>query len=346
MKKHIFLFAAILAAMPVGGQQQASTPSAADYHQAAAILAGSGPGAVATPAPAVRAKRKAKPDISGTISAGAMQLVREVSLPANASLALSLSEGFQVSGAPPTTGPDGRVLYTYGQGVATVVCSTLQVCELDLEPGETTTKDALDWGDHRFEVVARMAGSGAEQFTYLVVKPTEPGLDTTMTVGTDKRLYYVRLVSTDHEHMARVAFTYPDEEAKKLKAAEEAKRAEAEHQKAEAERLAKLSTDKPLRNWNYEVKVHGKDAQYLKPEKIADDGVHTHITLSEEARHRGLPVVEIADARGPIPANARWDGNELIIDAVFEQACLVEGVGRKQQRACITNQGLNSNGVH
>jgi type IV secretory pathway VirB9-like protein len=96
---------------------------------------------------------------------------------------LSLSEGFQVSGAPPATGPDGRVLYIYGQGVATLVCSTLQVCALDLEPGETIAKDALDWGDHRFEVVARTAGSGAEQFTYLVVKPTEPGLDTTMTVG-------------------------------------------------------------------------------------------------------------------------------------------------------------------
>lgn len=341
MKKQIFLLAAVLGVMPGAAQQQASTPSPADYRQAATILAGSGAGT----APAVRAKRKPKPDIGGTISAGAMQLVREVSLPANASLALSLSEGFQVSGAPPATGPDGRVLYTYGQGVATVVCSTLQVCELDLEPGETMTKDALDWGDHRFEVVARVAGTGPDQFTYLVVKPTEPGLDTTMTVGTDKRLYYVRLVSTDREHMARVAFTYPDEEAKKVRAAEEEKRAEAERQKAEAERLAKLSTDKPLRNWNYEVKLHGKGAQYLKPEKIADDGVHTHITLSEEARHRGLPVVEIADARGPIPANARWNGNELIIDAVFEQACLVEGVGRKQQRACITNQGLNSNGV-
>jgi type IV secretion system protein TrbG len=343
MKKQIFAVIAVSAALPVLAQQQPSTSTPADYRQAAAILAGSAANAV--PA-SVHPKRKAKPEITGSISAGAMQLVREVSLPANASLALSLSEGFQVSGAPPMTGSDGRVLYTYGQGVPTVVCSTLQVCELDIEPGEVITKDALDWGDHRFELVARTAGSGPEQFSYLVVKPTEPGLDTTMTVGTDKRLYYVRLVSTDHEHMARVAFTYPDEEAKRLKAAEEAKHAEAERHKAEAERLAKLSTDKPLRNRNYEVKLHGKDAQYLKPEKIADDGVHTHITLPEEARHRGLPVVEVADARGPIPANARWHGNELIIDAVFEQACLVEGVGRKQQRACITNQGLNANGVH
>ena len=222
MRKHI-LFLSVLAGVPLAAQQ--SAPTTADYQQAAAILAGANPGAnTQSPHP----KRRPKPQISGTISAGAMQLVREVSLPANASLALSLSEGFQVSGAPPTTGRDGRVLYTYGQGVPTVVCSTLQVCELDLEPGETITKDALDWGDHRFELVARTAGSGPEQFTYLVVKPTEPGLDTTVTVGTDKRLYYVRLVSTDHEHMARVAFTYPDEEAKKLKAAEEAKRAEAE----------------------------------------------------------------------------------------------------------------------
>lgn len=284
------------------------------------------------------------PDIEGSINGSTMALIRQVSLPANASLALSLSEAFQVSGAPPTTGPGGRVLYTYGQGVPTLVCSTLQVCELDLEPGEAITKDALDWGDHRFEVVARGTGSGSDEFTYLVVKPTEPGLDTTMTIGTNKRPYYVRLVSTDHEHMARVAFSYPDEEASKQKTAEDAKLAEAQRQKAEAERLAKLNTDKPLRNWNYHVKLHGKDADYLKPEKIGDDGVHTHITLSDEARHRGLPVVEISDARGPIPANARWDGNELIIDALFERACLVEGVGRKQQRACITNEGLKSDG--
>lgn len=44
----------------------------------------------------------------------------------------------------------------------------------------------------------------------------------------------MRIVPTDREHMARVAFTYPDEEEKKLKAAEDAKRAEAERQKAEA----------------------------------------------------------------------------------------------------------------
>jgi|GEM_PF-7033143 len=328
MTNHVLL--AALCAIHAFAQQ---SPVVA-YQQAAAILKGD-------PAPSVpKHKKKAAPEISGTIDS--VQLTREVALSANARLALSLSEAEQASGAPPVTAPDGRVLYTYGQGVPTLVCSTLQVCELDFEPGEAIGKDSFDWGDHRFEVTARTAGSGSTEFTYLVIKPTEAFLDTTMTVGTNKRPYYVRLVSTNREHMTRVAFSYPEEEAQKRKAAEDAKRLEAERQKAEAERLAKLSTDKPLRNWDYKVKLHGRFAAYLRPVRIGDDGVHTHITLSEEARHRGLPVIELSDARGPIPANARWAGNELIIDAVFTHACLVEGVGRKQQRACITNEGMNS----
>ena len=144
--------------------------------------------------------------------------------------------------------------------------------------------------------------------------------------------------------MTRVAFTYPEEAEARRKAEAEAKKMHDDWQKAEAAKLVQLNTQKPVRNWAYSVKLHGKDAHYLRPEKIGDDGVHTYISLTEEARHRGLPVVQISDARGPIPANARWQNDQLIIDAVFEQACLLEGVGKKQQRACITNKGLQSTG--
>ncbi len=220
------------------------------------------------------------------------------------------------------------------------MCAVLQVCELDLEAGEIPKEDALDWGDHRFEVSTRAAGIGAGEFTYLVLKPTEPGLDTTMTIGTNKRPYYVRLVSTSHEYMARVGFSYPGEEEEKKKAEANARKTKTDREQAETARLAALNTAKPIRNWKYRVKLHGKDAAYLRPERIGDDGIHTHIVFSEETRHRGLPVVQLKDARGAIPANARWDGNELIVDTLFEHACVLEGVGRAQQRACITNEGL------
>jgi type IV secretion system protein VirB9 len=327
----------ILLSVSLLSAQQPAVPNAADYQQALQILKAD-PASV--PA-AVKAKRKPHTPtaIQGTITA--VDAERQVPLSPNARMALNISETWLNSGPEPFAGPDGRVLYVYGKGVPTIVCATLQVCELDLEAGETPQKDALDWGDHRFNVAARTAGSGAGEFTYLVLKPTEPGLDTTMTIGTSKRPYYVRLVSTSREHMARIAFTYPEEEAEKKRAEAEERQAEERRRKEEADKLAKLNTQKPIRNWMYSVKLHGKDARYLRPERIGDDGIHTHIVLSEEARHRGLPVVELKDARGPIPANRRWDGNELIVDAVFERACLLEGVGKSQQRACIVNEGLH-----
>jgi len=333
-----------------GGLVWAQAPSAqsngaAPYIGAVKVLQGDAPAApaAAPKSPSTHRKRTGAPDITGDIN---QQVIvgRQVTLPANVRAALSLSESWLTTGPPPSMGNQGQVVYVYGVGVPTVVCAILQVCEVDLEPGDTLEKDAVDWGDNRFEVATRKAGSGPDQFSYLVVKPTMPGLDTTMTIGTSKRPYYLRLVSTDKEHMARIAFTYPEEERKRKEAELAAKQAEGARLQAEAERLKALDTQKAIRNWEYDVQLHGKDASFLRPSWIGDDGVHTYLQLGEEARHRGLPVIEISDARGPIPANSSWRGNELVVDAVFQQACLLEGVGKKQQRACIRNKGLNSDG--
>ena len=344
MKFKSTLFSVAAAGAMVWAQAPPPQPSgAAPYTAAIKVLQGDNL-AAARPA-TVRRKRASQPQIVGEISEPVV-VTRQALLPANARAALSLSENWLMTGPPPTLGKQGQVVYVYGAGVPTVVCAILQVCEVDLEAGETLEKDAVDWGDNRFEVATRQAGSGASQFHYIVVKPTMPGLDTTMTIGTSKRPYYLRLVSTDKEHMARISFTYPEEERKRKEAEQAAQQAEASRQQAEAEKLKVLDTQRTLRNWDYEVQLHGKDASFLRPSWIGDDGIHTYLQFGEEARHRGLPVIEISDARGPIPANASWRGNELVVDAVFAQACLVEGVGKKQQRACIRNRGLNTSGQH
>jgi P-type conjugative transfer protein TrbG len=358
MKRYVSI-AFVASVLPAVAQQQAPPsqptqslsrqtveqgPGPAEYDKAVQILQGASSSDVS---PLARQKKSDGHRLSrGSTLGDAVELHREIVLMPNALLALHLSEVWVNAGPAPVAGSGGRVLFTYGQHLPTVVCAVLQVCELDLEAGEKLIQDSIDWGDHRFEVTPRIAGTGIGEFTYLVLKPTESGLDTTMTVGTNKRSYYVRLISTDHQHMAHIAFLYPDEDTAKRKAEQTAIQAEADRQRLEAEHLAQLSTTKPIRNWDYTVKLHGKDAGYLRPTEVGDDGVHTHVRLSEEARHRGLPVIEIRDARGPIPANARWDGNELVIDAVFERACLIEGVGREQQRACITNRGMNGAKTH
>jgi P-type conjugative transfer protein TrbG len=275
------------------------------------------------------------PDFSGVIAK------REIVLPASAKVGLALAETIKTTGTPPVSSPDGRILFAYGHSFPVLVCSTFNVCQIELEQGETISKDAIDIGDDRFNIATRLAGSGPQQVNYVIVKPTLPGLDTSLVIGTTARSYYMRLISTDRASMPRVAFSYPDDDARRAKAVEIAQKMEAENRQAEADRQAKLNTPKPLRNRNYSVNVKGKDSEWLRPISIADDGIqHTHIALSTAARSRGLPIVVISDSRGPIPANARWEENTLIVDALFEHACLLSGVGRHQQKACIENGDL------
>jgi hypothetical protein len=110
----------------------------------------------ATPA----VKRPAQADYTGLV------LEREVPLSSTAKLGLALAEQIETSATPPTISNDGRVIFTYGHSFATVVCATFEICEIDLEPGEILTKDSIDIGDNRFQVVARTAGSGTAQYPY------------------------------------------------------------------------------------------------------------------------------------------------------------------------------------
>jgi type IV secretion system protein VirB9 len=272
-----------------------------------------------------------------------LQLSREAPLPESARGALALSEAALTVDPGAKAGPDGRVILTYGSGTPTIVCALLNLTEIDLEPGESVAKEGIDLGDSaEFIVAVRHVsrGEGEGGYDYLVVKPKAANIETTMTVGTDRRVYYLRLRSTEDKFLTRVAFAYPAEAA-----------AKALQEQASLLKLQGLTPDlptalppppPPVKPWKYTTKTKGRDLGYLIPLSVGDDGAHTHthIRFSEQARVRGLPVLQIRDASGPIPANSHWEDNTLIVDALFEDGCLLEGVGRKQQRVCIHNESL------
>jgi P-type conjugative transfer protein TrbG len=278
-----------------------------------------------------------------------LQLSREAPLPQNAQQALTLSQAAIDADPKAIAGTDGRVILTYGTGTPTIICALLKVTEIDLAPGETIVKDGVDLGDStEFLVVTRHAGTGANARDYLIIKPKVQDIETTMTVGTSRRVYYFRLRSTENRFISRVAFSYPEEEAK---ARQEMALAMSRAQEAAASALPSgASAGKhnlqlppplpPVKSWKYTLKKKGRDAEYIVPISVGDDGAHTHIQLPQESRTRGLPVLQIRDATGPIPANSHWDNTTLIVDALFEDGCLLEGVGRKQQRVCIHNEQL------
>jgi type IV secretion system protein VirB9 len=331
-------------------QQQAITPTkpamtreaalqrAAGYNAALAMLGAQGgvvgPGGqqpgVVNPPPAAPAKGKNSKTLS---AAEPLALMRTAPLPVNVRSALMLTDAAFGTDPQAKPGPDGRVIYTFGGGIAPIVCALLQVTEIDLEPGEHSTEKDVDVGDDEFHISVHKGGDRAAEFDYLIIKPTVANVETTLTVGTNKRVYYFRLIATQREHIARIAFTYPEEEARRRKEAELAKKAEAD----EAVRLEALAPNREMKNWKYSLDLRGKQAHYMVPVSVADNGLRTEIQLSQQVRKLGLPAFEITGAAGPIPANSHWEENKLIVDALFDRGCLLQGVGKNQQKVCIHN---------
>ena len=204
-----------------------------------------------------------------------LPLTRTAPLPGNVKAALAMSDSALNSDPQPKPSPDGRVIYTWGKGIPPIVCALLQVTEIDLEPGEHATEKDVDVGDDEFHISVHKGADRVGEFDYLIIKPTVANVETTLTVGTNRRVYYFRLIATQTEHIARISFTYPEEEERRKKAQEQMTKAKEE----ESAHLAALATSKKVTNWKYSLEVHGKEAHYMIPLSVGDDGSRTYIQL-------------------------------------------------------------------
>ncbi len=106
-----------------------------------------------------------------------------------------------VADAGPIAGPDGVLRYPFGERTPpTLRCKPLFVCDLVLEPGETIVNVAV--GDSvRWLIAPASSGGGDGATPHVLVKPTEAGLRTNLIVTTNRRTYYLTLVSS---------YNYPD----------------------------------------------------------------------------------------------------------------------------------------
>src|SRR5215471_19276080 len=59
----------------------------------------------------------------------------DLTLTPSAEAAVNVSEKWLRETMAPAPGPDGRVLYSYGAGLPTVVCAPLRVCTVELQSG-------------------------------------------------------------------------------------------------------------------------------------------------------------------------------------------------------------------
>jgi type IV secretion system protein VirB9 len=258
----------------------------------------------------------------------------DVPLSPTAAAAVLASQQWVSQTDTPAAGPDGRVLYSYGAGMPTVVCAPLRVCIVEMEAGEKIVGEPHIGDAVRWNVAPALYGEGSQATALIVLKPQGPGLDTNMLITTDRRAYYLRLISKPADYIARIAFAYPDDDQHRWQ------RHLLEQRASEEETSAKvLPAMISIEKMNFEYRVTGGTAQ-IRPVRVFDDGAKTYIQMQPAMEHMEAPVLLVIGPDGQgIMTNYRVQQQTYIVDRLFDRARLVLGAGKKAQKLEISRAG-------
>ncbi len=231
------------------------------------------------------------------------------------------------------------VLYPYGGRPEPIVdCAPLRTTDIQLQPGETITDVAM--GDtERWMATPAASGDPRNPVPHLAVKPQLPGIETNLTIYTTKHIYHLLLRSRGRA-MQEVEFYYPDELLAAMKeadaAAAKAKQA-AIDPPADSTDVVRVANVDPA-ELNFSYSVTGPNVPW-KPIRAFDDGAHVYIQMPAGMKTSEAPALLIDAGGGTQMVNYRVEGNYYVVDRLFNQAILVAGVGREQDRVTVSYAG-------
>ncbi|MDE2772182.1 MAG: TrbG/VirB9 family P-type conjugative transfer protein [Gemmatimonadota bacterium] len=242
----------------------------------------------------------------------------------------TIQEAWQAQPATAALGEAGRVVMTYGEAPAALVCAPLHICAIEFGP-EETFHDTPSLSDPvRWQMELREGYAGGARRQYLILKPSELAEEAILTAFTDKRFYSIRLVPDDSAYTPILSFRFPDDEIEAARAAVEAARqAQVEAEAAAAAQVAALTarTGVPTPDGlvsagdlNFDYAIAG-DAGFA-PQRIYDDGERTYIELPRSWTGE-FPVFLAGDGRNTDRVvNYRVDGRRYEIEGVWDAAAL------------------------
>ncbi len=230
----------------------------------------------------------------------------------------------------PVIGPDGSIEYLFGAEQPSIVCAVMQITDIELQQGESVT--SVNLGDTvRWQIQPAVS---AGDITHILVRPRQVGIETSMVVTTDRRTYHIRLRSHRTEYMPRVRFFYMEDALNKW-AAIKTNAAE----KREAATIP--GTNEYLGDLDFDYSITGKAS--WKPVRVYNDSSKTILEMPSTFRQKEAPTLLVVRSEGrlfqksdQVMVNYRVQKGRYIVDAVFDKAILIVGVGGNQERVVIT----------
>lgn len=235
----------------------------------------------------------------------------------------AISSSWRNSTGLVTRGADGKVIFLFGETQPSVVCSPLQVCDIELQGGEIV-RDVLVGDTVRWKVEPATSGAASGQAIHLVVKPAEPGLVTSMVVTTSRRTYHIQLKSTATQYMARVGFEYPEDASTKLADV---------NARLETGGISGTSPDR----LNFAYSLSGSAS--WRPKRVYSDGEKTYIQFARAIQGQDAPVLFVVSGGQNRIVNYRMKHDMMIVDYAIDNAVLISGVGWHQQKVTIKRGG-------
>jgi type IV secretion system protein VirB9 len=237
---------------------------------------------------------------------------------------------------------DKSVRFVFGSSLPIVICAPLQVCDIELQPGEQVR--SVQVGDSvRWSVEPAVTGVAPLEVQHVILKPTDVGLRTSLVVTTDRRTYRMKLASDRERYMASVSFAYPaDAQAKWTDLARSTRTPPQEPHASEVhDKSGTAARADVLRALSFNYALEGDDPPW-KPVRVYNDGLQTVIEMPFAMRQTEAPTLLVIRAEGGlftsddvVQVNFHTEGTRYIVDMVFDVADLIVGVGSSQQKVRI-----------
>ena len=226
------------------------------------------------------------------------------------------------------TRPDGTILFPYGLSQVNLTAKKLMYSKIILQEGEKIMSAAA--GDTaRWNILANYMGDAAAYTPVVLIKPFMGGLQTSLSIITDKRDYDISIQSVNSgDYMPRIGFYYPQDKA------------DAIHVGLPPDKIENNGSHQPrinIENIKYDYRVRGDHKLSWYPTSVFEDGRKVFIRMSDHVDRSQLPVFMAIDRSGQTEVvNYRYFKPYYVIDTIFDRGALILGTDKYRQIIKLT----------
>lgn len=207
---------------------------------------------------------------------------------------------------------DGSLAFYYGDNMPTLICKPLAATTIKLEKGEELK--AIKSGDSKrwkFDKVE----NAVDGRTFVLVKPVKANIMTNLILFTDKRIYNIKLISTDSTWIPSISFIYEKttEQSTNTPTKIENRNIKEVRQKTIEKRQRNTNVAQPKKQSKYSIK---RNSTWI-PSSIYNKHGKTYIKAS-----KGYKLFVVSSNNKTI--TYRHSGDYFIVNGIVKKAILVK----------------------